>query len=316
MKPNELDALIEDCLEGRLSETDAAKLSARLEQSAEARARYWEAASIHGLLEQTMQGASLRVVTGQALPAIPRINRWLSWRPLMAAAAGIVLGIFCTSVVFAYVAPSLGKVITLLQESFESGPAPLVTGVPTEPGHWSGDYSEVVGEQQGVKPESGKKMLRFLRGDYEGKPNPEGSKIGDLYRLIDMRPYRQEFADGGAVVQLSAGFNTFEFPADERYECSLTLYALDAESVKNGSVHSGFMLNEAPLGSQKRRMRLDRSPATWQRLTSELRLPPDTDFLMVRICIQYAVKSAPRQTFAGHYVDDVRLTMARRNLLP
>jgi hypothetical protein len=60
---------------------------------------------------------------------------------------------------------------------------------------------------------------------------------------------------------------------------------------------------------------LDRSPATWQRLTSELRLPPDTDFLMVRICIQYSVKSTSRQTFTGHYVDDVRLGMARRNLL-
>jgi hypothetical protein len=159
-------------------------------------------------------------------------------------------------------------------------------------------------------------MLRFLRTDFEGKLNPEGGHVGDIYRLIDMRPYRQEFADGGAVVQLSAAFNTFEFPADERYECSLTLYALDAESVKNGSTRSGIKLDEAPLGSQKRRMKLDRSPATWQRLTSELRLPPDTDFLMVRICIQYAVKSAPRQTFAGHYVDDVRLTMARRNPLP
>jgi hypothetical protein len=241
--------------------------------------------------------------------------RWFQWRPLMAAAAGIVLGIFCTSVVFAYVAPSLGKVITLLQESFESGPAPLVTGVPIEPGHWSGNYTEVVGEQQGVMPESGKKMLRFLRTDYEGKSDPVGSHFGAIYRLIDMRPYRKEFADGGAVAQLSAGFNTIEFPADERYECTLTLYALDAETVTNGSTRSGIRRDEGLLGVQKIRMQLDRSPETWQRWTSELRLPPDTDFLMVRICIQYAVKSASRQTFAGHYLDDVRLTM-RHSPLP
>ncbi|MEO6755421.1 MAG: hypothetical protein ABIP85_26930 [Chthoniobacteraceae bacterium] len=313
MKPNELDALIEDCLEGRLSEADAARLSAELQESPAARTRYWESASIHGLLEHTMQQASLRVITGEATP---RPTRWLQWRPLMAAAAGIAIGIFCTSVVFAYVAPSLGKVITLLQESFESGPAPLVTGVPMEAGQWSGDYTEIVGEQQGVKPESGKKMLRFLRTDYEGKPNPDGGHVGDLYRLIDMRPYRKEFADGGAVVQLSAGFNTFEFPADERYGCSLTLYALDAETATNGSMRSGINPDEAPLAAQKRRMILDRSSATWQRLTSELRLPPDTDFLMARICIHYSVKSAPRQTFAGHYVDDVRLTIVARNPLP
>jgi hypothetical protein len=150
---------------------------------------------------------------------------WLSWRPLTAAAAGLVIGLFCASVVFAYVASSLGKVVTFLDDSFESGPAPLVTGAPMEAGHWSGNHTEVVSEQQGVKPESGKKMLRFLRTDYKRKPNPEKGHVGDIYQLIDMRPYRQEFADGGAVVQLSAGFNTLEFPADERYECSLTLYA-------------------------------------------------------------------------------------------
>ncbi len=269
-------------------------------------------AAVAGLCESQMSQRVKRMDS----PRATRWTGWLSWRPLTAAAAGIVLGVFCTSVVFAYVAPSLGKVTKLLQESFESGPAPLVSGAPMEAGQWSGDYTEVVGEQQGVKPESGRKTLRFMRTDYEGKPNTEGSHVGDIYRLIDMRPYRGEFADGGAVVQLSAGFNTFEFPANERYESSLTLYALDAESVKNGSTRSGIRLDEAPLGSQKTRMILDRNPATWQRLTSELRLPPDTDFLMIRLCVQYASKSVSRQTFAGHYVDDVRLTMARRNPLP
>jgi len=53
------------------------------------------------------------------------------------------------SMVFAYVAPSLGKVLTLLQDGLESGPGPEVAGLPIEPGKWSGDYTEVVGEQQG-----------------------------------------------------------------------------------------------------------------------------------------------------------------------
>ena len=95
MKPNELDALIEDCLEGRLSEADAERLSAELQESPEARTRYWESASIHGLLEHTMQQASLRVITGQASP---KAGRWLQWRPIAAAAAGLVIGLLCASV--------------------------------------------------------------------------------------------------------------------------------------------------------------------------------------------------------------------------
>jgi cellulase/cellobiase CelA1/ferric-dicitrate binding protein FerR (iron transport regulator) len=88
MKPNELDALIEDCLEGRLSEADAARLSAELQESPAARTRYWESASIHGLLEHTLEQASLRVITSQAAP---RPTRWLQWRPLAAAAVFIAL---------------------------------------------------------------------------------------------------------------------------------------------------------------------------------------------------------------------------------
>lgn len=293
-------------------DTDArAELNALLRTDADARKTMANDQALISHLRDESIVSILKPEPSAAMLAKP--FRWLAWRPLAAAAAGIVLGIFCTSMVFAYVAPSLGKVIMLLQESFESGTAPLVTGGAVEPGQWSGDYTEVVGEQQGVVPESGKKMLRFLRADFEGKPEPEGSRSADLYRLIDMRPCRDQFADGAAVVQLSAGLNTFESPADERYECSLTLYALDAESVKNGATRSGINLDEAPLGSHKRRIILDPSPATWQRPTSELRLPPDTDFLMVRIGLQYAAKSSSRQTFAGHYLDDVRLTITRLN---
>ncbi|MEO6750391.1 MAG: hypothetical protein ABIP85_01310, partial [Chthoniobacteraceae bacterium] len=59
-------------------------------------------------------------------------------------------------------------------------------------------------------------------------------------------------------------------------------------------------------------MRLDRDPATWQRVTGDLRLPVNADFIMAHISIHHARGPSPRGTFGGHYVDDVRLTMTRR----
>lgn len=241
---------------------------------------------------------------------------WLQWRPLAAAAAGIVFGILCTSVVFAYVAPLAGKMVKLLQESFESGPAPLVTGVPVVPGRWSGDYSEVVGEQQGVKPEHGQRMLRFLRADYEGKANA-GGYVADVQQLIDLRPYQREFADGGAVLQLSAGFNAFEFPASESYGGLMSLHALDAEMVTSGFMDDRQMLNAESLAmASSSRLLLDRSPATWQRLTTELRLPPNTEFLLIRVGVTHVTKAQRRSEFDGHYLDDVRVVVTRRAPLP
>jgi hypothetical protein len=246
------------------------------------------------------------------LPAVQsnQLGLRLGQRSLVAAAAGLVVGLFCASVLFAYVASSLGKVLTLLDDSFESGPAPLVTGVPVEPGRWSGDYSEVVGEQQGVKPESGRKMLRFLRADYEGKTNTKGSHVADIYRLIDVRPYRQEFADGSAVVQLSAGFNAFEFPHGETYTGKMTLHAFDAETATNGSLRAASAWDDSCLGAAATGpTRLDRNPATWQWMTTDLRLPANTDFVMIHLMIPGGPGSHTQAGFAGHYIDDVRLTL-------
>ena len=52
---DELDALIDACLDGHLSETEAESLSKRIEESSEARQRYWQVASVHGMIEQSMQ---------------------------------------------------------------------------------------------------------------------------------------------------------------------------------------------------------------------------------------------------------------------
>ena len=67
MDSEEFDALVEDCLEGRLTVEAAARLSTVLEKSAEARSLYWEAASVHGLLEHALQESSAMVLSGRAL---------------------------------------------------------------------------------------------------------------------------------------------------------------------------------------------------------------------------------------------------------
>jgi len=311
--------LIQRYIAGTLSDEEALALQNALKSDEYLRALYLDYMNLDVALEAH---AGSREAVNEMLASpmageTSRPTRWLSWRPLTAAAAGIVFGMFCTSVVFGYVVPSLSKAMTLLQESFESGPAPLVTGVPIEAGKWSGDYTEIVGEQQGVKPESGKKMLRFLRGDYEGKAKPEGSYISEVHQLIDLRPYRREFADGGAVVQLSAAFNAFSFPAEEVFVCSVSLQALDAETAINGSTRIGeTLLIDCLAMARNSRLKVDRDPATWQRLNAELRLPPNTDFILIRIALAHTNKAQRRETFDGHYLDGVRLSLARRAPLP
>ena len=245
-------------------------------------------------------------------------TRWFTWRPLTAAAAGLVIGLFSASMVFGFGARSVEKVISLLQEGFEGGPAPLVKGIPQDVNLWSGDYSEAVERYEGLKPAQGTKMVRMLRSDFEGKASSMPNRQGDLSRIIDVRSFMRVANGGEFVMTLSALFNAAPFPDSQRYDGVVALYALgelgsteeslmeDALAISNGSCNS-----------------MDRDPATWQTASTRLLLPTGTKFVMLKVSFRRWPKGSGDQpslpdlmTFAGHFVDDLRASIRIRNAAP
>ncbi len=306
--------LIQRHMAGITTAEDAALLQDSLKREDAVAGLYLRYMNLDVALEAHAISAAEVTRTLLAKPATRQ--RWFQWRPL-AAAAGLVFGLFSASVVVALALPLAGKAMTLLRESFETASPPLIRGVPIEPGQWSGDSSEIVGEQQGVRPASGGQMLRFLRADFEGKQSPDSSHLADMHQLIDLRPYRQEIANGSAVVEVSASFNAIPFSVDEKYGCAVSIFALDEEMATNGSTRIGstLMTDALAMTRSDRGRVIDRDPTTWQRVTSDLRLPPDTDFVMIRLHINCGRRS-PGVTFAGHYADDVQVSLIRRAPLP
>ena len=98
--------------------------------------------------------------------------------------------------------------------------------------------------------------------------------------------------------------------------CSVSLQALDAETAINGSTRIGETLLIDCLAMARNSRQLDRDPESWQRLNAELWLPPNADFILIRIALAHSNKAQRRETFDGHYLDGVRLTLARRAPLP
>jgi hypothetical protein len=244
--------------------------------------------------------------------------RWFAWRPLTAAAAGLVIGLFSASMVFGFGVRSLEKVVSLLQESFEGGPAPLVKGMPQEVNLWSGDYSEIVEKYEGVKPKDGTKMARVLRSDYDGKTSSKPSKQGDLMRVVDVRPFLREANGGEVVLTLSALFNSAPFPEAERYEGAVYLYALG----QLGSTEES-LLEDALAHSHGGCRSLDRDPGSWQPASTRLLLPTGTEFVMLKVSFRPGPASGASpspppnyEEFAGHFVDDVRASIRIRNAAP
>ncbi len=316
--------LIQRYLSGTISDAEARSLEQQITADPALRDWYLDALNLDSALEATAESAqtalSLPVPLSQRAlaPAGPGPARWLSCRPLLAAAAGIVLGMLCTSVVFGFGAKSVEKMASLLQESFETGPAPLVTGVPPEPNVWSGDYSEIVEMYEAVKPVQGTKMARLLRSDYDGKTSSKPSKQGDLMRVVDVRPFMHEANGGEVIITLSALFNAAPFPEAERFDGEVYLYALG----QPGSTEES-LLEDSLAHSHGGCRSLDRDPATWQRASARLLLPPGTERVLLKVSFSpmpaggTTLSPLPDHvTFAGHFVDEVCASVSIRHAVP
>jgi len=248
----------------------------------------------------------------------PMRSRWLAWRPLTAVAAGILFGLFGASMVFGVGGRWTEKVTSLFRESFETGPAPSVTGVPQQLNQWSGDFSELVGEQQGIKPAHGTKMIRMLRADFEGKSVTKLNTYGDLMKIVDVRPFTRETNGGEVVFSASALFNAATFPEAERYDGVVTLYAVD----EIGSTENNLLKNSLAHTCNGLGLSLDRNPTTWESATARLQLPAGTHFVILKVSVRRMPKNKeplstlPNPiTFSGHFVDDVRASIHVRKVV-
>lgn len=314
----ELTDLIHAFLDGRATDAEVDRLNEMLLADAAAREMYMQLADTHSCLavDEQLWVEPLRESVNKDQTREPvRPKASMLGRPLPAAVVGLAVGLLCASLAFGYVVPLFLHLATLLNENFESGVPPVSTGMPSRPGVWSGDSTEVVGPTQGVTPHSGGKMLRLLRADYPGKSRHEAdpfrrvSYVADQWQLIDLRAFKAELAAGNVIARLSAAVNAAEFPEDETYRCSFSIHALDAETVRNLTPDDPYGLSDASLAVvDATNASLDRDPRTWQIEGCELHVPADASYLMVRVGVAHNFEQR-REDFPGHFIDDVKLTL-------
>ena len=311
--PKRLHQLFCAYTDARLTPEEKAELQNCLRQDPDARQLWFAHVDLEDGLHDLVQSR----------PASPVSKPARTWRAglrsLLAAAAGLVVGLFSASMVFGFGLNGRVQTTALFHDSFESGKDPASTGKPVSPDEWSGDYTEVVRTHNGVQPAEGIKMLRFLRGD-DALEHLPGSRSSDLFRLLDIRPYKQDLADGRGVVRLSALFNASAEGVMDPISCTLMLYALDARLVEGRKPGTPMPnLRQQMLAfSQTSRVKLDADATSWQPASNELRLPPETDYLMIQIGVNNdsTVPGKSLDSFGHHFSDQVRVTLARLPEVP
>lgn len=311
-------------LDGTISGEEMARFNAVLLESADARAqlRSWAAADVRlrELAADAAHAAVVRPGTRESQAGAGKSASWLDrvllrgWRA--PSAAGLAIGAAFTSVVWAYVSRRRPKrcsiwprwSLTVLKRV--RGRA---AGVPREFGTWGGDHAELATAGAGVTPRTGPRMLRLLRSDYVGE-NSMLSHVGDQLQIIDLAAHRAAIGTGRVVAHAEAWFNQVAPGAGEEFAGGVTLFAFarDPRDYRSETWNAWY---EGHLGlSGQQQERTDRDPATWERVSTRLPLPPGTRFLVVHIRINRTrpEPTATPITFAGSYVDDVKAELLLR----
>jgi hypothetical protein len=236
-------------------------------------------------------------------PRVLRVSKTPAW---LSAAAGLVLGMFFTSVVFAYVVPAMERQWSVLETDFETLASPDPIGVPRSTGKWAGDFAEITGTQYEVTPRSGGKMWRFLRADNEGGTKSPVSYVGEAIHVIDLKSLRSAGIPAGSQIEISAWFAQGRVDAAARYHWNIKAAAFEGDVAEAPERWARWNVSSTILAQREVAAE---GRGGWQRVGVTMLFPDNADYLVFECAVvqRQPVITAGVAAFPAHYVDDVRV---------
>jgi len=302
--------LIQRHIAGLTTEEEAALLHSSLKQDDAVARLYLRYMNLDVALEA--HAGSQAAVTVMRLSQLQyctkRFTYWLSSRPLTAAAAGIVFGMLCTSVVFGFVGQHYGDKkmpLAVAQPSFEDAQMPLGKGFPPAPSLWTGDVSKVVPAENGVTPKEGQHMLRLETTAY-GKP----VLFPRLYQIIALPP------SGSALreIEVSASFASADPGSSPHY--TVRAYAVNEAPERLGPdwfARHWFVQQDEAIASAETGFENPPGSTDWQSIGLRMQVPGKARCLVVFFGVKNQAKSQAKQP---HYLDAVQVSFVESSSIP
>ena len=301
--------LIQRHMAGLLTDDEAAVLQTRLKADTDLRRLYLHYMNLDVALE-AQAGSRDRVI--DLLRAAPLTQhkpagRWFSWRSLTAAAAGIVFGMLCTSVVFGFVGHhGVQKTpLAVLQPSFEDAQMPLARGFPPVASLWTGDVSKVVPAENGVTPKDGHHMVRL-------ETNVHGKSVlfPRLYQIIPLPP------SGSALreIEVSASFTSADPDSSPHY--TVRAYAVNEAPERLGPdwfARHWFIQRDESIASAETGFENPPGNAKWQSIGLRMQVPGKARCLVVFFGVKNQAKSQAKKP---HYLDAVQVSFIESPSIP
>jgi hypothetical protein len=271
--------------DGTLSANELAELKFTLRHHPEARRRLVEA----GVMSVAASAHEPKPVS------MPRALRWQSLRPWMAAAAGIVIGCFSTTLVMALNSGIRQFALLLANPGFEQPQAlPQMHLVPVS-GQWSGITTEIV-EGGGARPQarSGLRMMKL-------GPAPEGK--GYFANLMTDLSSSRPLTSESLQVEVTAWYHASRPNQNEHYSLNVATFAHAAEEVSRLWENTWRDMRDASLTTTGRALFPTAAEPGWHSITVRLDVPPQARTLVISMGSN---TPGPVSARTDHYMDDVQ----------
>ncbi len=298
---SDLDDLLNKYLEGNLSEEEALALSNRIEQSSEVRERYWELASVHGMVEQTMQTASLQATTGRESAEPERRTRIPGLSGIKTGIAGLAIGVFSASVVWAFNLPqdkkSNQEVRKIVTESFEESDAGFKGRFPTEAGKWFGEISSIP-EDEIISSSSGVRVAKFW----------EKSKAKFTYAryLIDLDEYAKPGQNHSRSVRVEASFFASKPDDSSVFQIRLAAFSQEPQEVRPIWNNQEVLFDQVLQHVGRNHTTQPGQDSEWHKLGASIEIPPGTRSVVISLGAGMVDSNGDK---SNHYLDDVRVSL-------
>ena len=274
-------------------------------RAAMARLMVDEHALIHRLRDDSIVSL-LNPVPSTELAKVVRSPRWISWRPLTAAAAGIVIGMLCTSVGYGLAANrahGVRKVPLVVYNSGLENPEVIAArGVPKGVGQWGADSARVVSAENGVLPLQGQRMLRLEPIPLEKNVKNHASRA---YQVLDLRTVPMPDSAGNVEVQVTASFFAANSDVSSRY----FVRAIALGETPAQATQGFFWQKTQDEGVVSASQRFDTAPGDrrWHTFSLKIPLPRGAQSLVFLLGAE-PTDNAPAEASA-HYLDDVQVSV-------
>ncbi|OYW74432.1 MAG: hypothetical protein B7Z37_17870 [Verrucomicrobia bacterium 12-59-8] len=261
-----------------------------------------EQALIHCLREASIVSLLAPVAQPSFIKPM-RAQRWFVQRPFKAAAAGLLFGMFCTSMVFGYVMQreAVRKMpLAVFDQGLESN-APLDKGIPHSPGQWGVQSARIVPSENSVQPLQGQSMLRMDQVLLNENDENLSSKA---YQVLDLRPLPVDAVSGAMEAQVTASFCAPEGEVKANY--LIRVVALN-ESPSTATENFWSKAEDAGVVSLTQRFETEAGDSGWHTFSVKMPLPHGAQSLIIIL----ATTSPKEKTksAAVRYLDDVQVSI-------